>query len=148
MTSDTSTNVYRGFPIPLYKTLSRLNIWPFHIPYMTSKTLSRSHKIQDNHIELIFYFSSLSQSYPIKDEVMSYLICSRTIQRFSTSIAYLQNSSCSFFLFFENFPMTKYADFWKYTFMKINNVCCHQNVQKFVSSLALVVQSNLNLYRS
>ena len=51
-----------GSSIPLCETQPCKNIWPFHISQIISKTLSPSCKIQDNQVELKFYFSS---SWPV-----------------------------------------------------------------------------------
>ena len=40
-------SLVRSSPIPLFKTHSHQNIWPFHTSRITSKILSRSHEIWD-----------------------------------------------------------------------------------------------------
>ena len=55
-TESNATPPIRGSSIPLCKTQPCENIWSFHISQIISKTLSPSCEIQDNQVELKFYF--------------------------------------------------------------------------------------------
>ena len=72
--------------IPLYKTQSHKNIWPFHTSRIISKFF-HAHAFEIFHMkvkseipQLNFQFPSLDQSQVTNDDRMSYIICSRTIR--------------------------------------------------------------------
>ena len=65
--------------IPLCKTQSHKNIWPFHTSRIISKFF-HAHVFETFHMKVKSQIPSSFKSQVINDDRMSYIICSRTIR--------------------------------------------------------------------